>query len=256
MDSPFTEKMNLISFVVLGDSGSGKTSLSRRYCKGTFESFTSSTISADFFSKTIMTKNGKTNVRVWDTAGAERFKSLTYSYIRSSHAAILVYDVTDRNSFDGIDEWCLVLRRANEKAPVFVVGNKRDKTDNTFSVVSEEEVNKKCERIGAYFFEASAKNGYNVDTIFDTIARKVITLEENEGNHNLSVESTAGILPLSLVGGDKPGTMEISSMTLSVGSLDRAFKDPYVVNLKPSCSNKKRSQYKNGTDSVAPSCCK
>ena len=137
-----------------------------------FEKHYQATIGIDFLSKNVTLDDGRTiRLQLWDTAGQERFRSLIPSYIRDASAAIIVYDVSSRGSFESTSTWVENVR-ANRKADECVLGLVGNKTDLERSKhqVSTEEGEAFAEKEGAMFLEVSAKAGYNINTLFKNLA--------------------------------------------------------------------------------------
>eukprot|EP00931_Biecheleriopsis_adriatica_P095116 TRINITY_DN68742_c0_g1_i1.p1 TRINITY_DN68742_c0_g1~~TRINITY_DN68742_c0_g1_i1.p1 ORF type:complete len:221 (-),score=55.12 TRINITY_DN68742_c0_g1_i1:63-725(-) len=156
--------------VFLGDEAAGKTSLVRRYMYGTFEDSIQATIGMDFQSKTVYLENSRSvRLQLWDTAGQERFRSLIPSYIRDAASAVIVYDVTKRNSFSGTRKWIDDVRsERGEDCVLALVGNKSDLASER--EVSSEEGKQQADELGVMFLETSAKQGDNVATLFQQLA--------------------------------------------------------------------------------------
>ncbi len=173
--------------VFLGDQGVGKTSLITRFMYDTFDSHYAATIGIDFLSKTMYLDDKTIRLQLWDTAGQERFRSLIPSYIRDSNVAIVVYDITSRDSFNDIQKWLDYIREERGKDVLIVmVGNKSDLKDK---VVTSDEAEELSKKLGCNFFiETSSKNGYNVKKLFKKVAKLLPELkneatdQETEGN--------------------------------------------------------------------------
>lgn len=151
--------------IFLGDESVGKTSIITRFMYDTFEPRCPSTIGIDFLTKTVMLDDRSVKLLLWDTAGQERFRGLIPGYIRESHMAIIVYDVTNHSSFLSTAHWIETVRRErNNDAVIVLVGNKTDLHDKR--VVSTAEGQQEAERDGVMFVEASAKLGFNVKQLF------------------------------------------------------------------------------------------
>jgi len=155
--------------VFLGDESAGKTSLVRRYMYGTFEEDVQATIGMDFQSKTVVLDDGRSvRLQLWDTAGQERFRSLIPSYIRDAAAAVVVYDITKRQSFDDVERWLSELRdHAEENIVVLLVGNKSDLKH--LRAVSTQEASEFADKQGLAAIETSALDSSNVDVAFHRI---------------------------------------------------------------------------------------
>ncbi|XP_024858144.1 ras-related protein Rab-26 isoform X2 [Kryptolebias marmoratus] len=145
--------------MLVGDSGVGKTCLLVRFKDGAFlaGSFIS-TVGIDF--------------RIWDTAGQERFRSVTHAYYRDAHALLLLYDVTNRASFDNIRAWLTEIHEnAQQDVVIMLLGNKADSTHDR--KVKREEGEKLAKEFGVPFMETSAKSGLNVELAFTAVAREL-----------------------------------------------------------------------------------
>ena len=162
-------------FVFLGDAGTGKTSIITRFIYDSFDPTYQSTIGIDFLSKTVFYGTRPIRMQLWDTAGQERFRSLIPSYIRDSSVAIVVYDITNRGSFESVSHWVKDVKDQREDVVLVIVGNKSDLSDNR--AVDTEDGEKLAAEYQALFFESSAKCNYNVDTVF----KKVIEQLPGEG---------------------------------------------------------------------------
>ena len=163
--------------VVTGDSGVGKTSLIRYYTKGIFPNNLASTVGVEFAEKYVQVSNVVLQLKIWDTAGQERFKSLVKSYYRNAMAVLLVYDVTNRKSFDNCDSWLKGLTEQAEIGIVVVlVGNKTDLIveDDKKREVSVSEALTYARNNHLFFVETSAKRGSNVNDVFVTVANELV----------------------------------------------------------------------------------
>lgn len=162
------------SIVFLGDSAVGKSSIINQYSNNTVSIEHRVTIGIDFLTKIIDRGEKKVNLKIWDTAGQEKFRSLIPSYIHNSTVAVLVYDITNRESFEHVQGWyTTVLDNANPK--IFVVGNKIDLEENR--EISEEEGRKYAESIDADFAEVSALNDININQLFERLADVPVNIE-------------------------------------------------------------------------------
>mmetsp|Transcript_24091 Transcript_24091/g.63544 ORF Transcript_24091/g.63544 Transcript_24091/m.63544 type:complete len:209 (-) Transcript_24091:25-651(-) len=155
--------------VLLGDEAAGKTSLVRRYMYDTFEDSIQATIGMDFQSKTVYLQDRTVRLQLWDTAGQERFRSLIPSYIRDAAAAVVVYDITKRSSFQGTRKWIDDVRaERGQGAMIALVGSKSDLSAER--QVSEAEGKAQADEMGVTFAETSAKLGTNVASLFQQLA--------------------------------------------------------------------------------------
>ena len=155
--------------VFLGDIYAGKTSIINRFMYESFDTNYQATIGIDFLSKTLYLDDRTVRLQLWDTAGQERFRSLIPNYIRDSSVAVIVFDITNKQTFSNCDKWAEDVRneRGNE-AVIVLVGNKIDKAEER--AVSLEEAEAKAKSLEATYVETSAKTGDNVKQLFKQIA--------------------------------------------------------------------------------------
>lgn len=162
--------------VFLGDQSAGKTSIITRFMYDKFDNTYQATIGIDFLSKTMYLEDRTVRLQLWDTAGQERFRSLIPSYIRDSSVAVIVYDVTNRQSFLNTSRWIQEVRTERGLDVIIVlVGNKTDLVDKR--QVSIEEGDAKARELGVMFVETSAKAGFNIKALFRKIAAALPGME-------------------------------------------------------------------------------
>ncbi|CAH9106070.1 unnamed protein product [Cuscuta europaea] len=158
--------------VLLGDMGAGKSSLVLRFVKGQFLEFQESTIGAAFFSSTLSVDNTTVKFEIWDTAGQERYHSLAPMYYRGAAAAIIVFDISNLESFDRAKKWVKELQKqGNPKMVMALAGNKADMEDKR--KVTAEEAKVYAEENGLFYMETSAKTAQNVNEVFSEIAKRL-----------------------------------------------------------------------------------
>ena len=166
MSEEFIEKKVLLC----GNSGVGKTSIFKRYFKNEFEGNYNSSIGIDFQTKVIKRKSKQYSIQVFDTAGEERFRSITSSYFHMAEYFLLIFDLTNRNSFDAIPEWIALLKEYVEKPKFMIIGNKSDLEKNK---IPDDEINDALEDKEQFkindenFIKVSAKTGKNINYAFD-----------------------------------------------------------------------------------------
>ncbi|EJD02261.1 GTP binding protein [Fomitiporia mediterranea MF3/22] len=163
--------------VLLGDQSVGKTSLITRFMYDTFDNTYQATIGIDFLSKTMYLEDRTVRLQLWDTAGQERFRSLIPSYIRDSSVAIVVFDITNRQSFLSTRKWIDEVRseRGNDVI-IVLVGNKADLSDKR--EVTLEQAQELADELKIMFMETSAKAGHNVKSLFRKIALALPGMEK------------------------------------------------------------------------------
>ena len=161
----------LFKVVVIGDGAVGKTSITVRTCHGQFDGEYLMTIGVEFGTKDCTIENDEVRMQVWDTAGQERFRFLQPAYYRGAHGALLVYDITRKESFEKIPSWMdNLLSTISDTIPTILVGNKCDL--DSLRVVTFEEGKLLAEKLSTEykkvipFFEASAKTNQNVEELF------------------------------------------------------------------------------------------
>ena len=163
--------------VLLGDSGVGKTCIISRYISGAFDQNSPSTNGASYASKIITFENmnnKQISLDIWDTAGQEKYKSLTKFFYKDAAVAILVYDITQKITFDNLKNfWYGQLQEFGSKNIIIgLAGNKGDKYDS--EEVNENDARKFAEEIGGFFEITSAKNNTGINDLFLQAANKFV----------------------------------------------------------------------------------
>ncbi len=164
----------LFKFVLVGDSGVGKTNLLSRFSRNTFNIESKSTIGVEFASKSVRSSDDKANLKIqtWDTAGQDRYKALSAAYYRNSSAVILVYDITRRETFEHVTRWLAEIRQhVEESVPVLLVGNKLDLQH--LRAVSQADAKALATANSMSYMETSALNASNVDAAFRLLVNEV-----------------------------------------------------------------------------------
>ena len=151
--------------VFVGDVSTGKSSIIERFIHNKFKEVYDPSIGVDFNTKTINFNNKTLKVQIWDSAGQEKYKSLIPSYVRNSVIIYLVFDVTNKESFNNLSKWIKFIKSIT-KCLIVILGNKIDLDNNR--VISFEEAYKFCSDEELLFFEISAKTSYNINTMFYT----------------------------------------------------------------------------------------
>ena len=167
MSTP-TEHLNfqyLLKYIIIGDSAVGKSNILLRYIHDRFSEEFHSTIGVEFGAKNIEVDGKIFRIQIWDTAGQETFRSITRAYYKNSVCAFVVYDISNRTSFENIKGWVDDCKRLSPKTVLIIlVGNKIDLEDKR--EVSYDEGSIYAQKNGLIFFECSAKTGKNIDNLF------------------------------------------------------------------------------------------
>jgi len=175
-----SRKKVLLKVIILGNSGVGKTSLMNQYVNKRFSTQYKATIGADFLTRDVMIDDRLVTMQIWDTAGQERFQSLGVAFYRGADCCVLVYDVTQPDSFKSLDSWrdeflIQASPRDPENFPFVVLGNKIDLDGRS---VSTKRAQSWCQsKNDMPYFEVSAKEAVNVEQAFQTIARNALARE-------------------------------------------------------------------------------
>lgn len=187
----FEQNLKKFKLVSLGEQSVGKTSLVTRWMYDSFEDHYQATIGIDFLSKTLYVDEQCVRLQIWDTAGQERFQSLTPAYIRDSSIALIVYDVSDKISFDKVEKWTESVRTERGKAvTIILVANKINLIHDR--IISTKNGEEKAKKLDVLFIETSAKSGYNVKKMFQAVVAKALAATKK----TLTVEVKPITVPL------------------------------------------------------------
>ena len=169
----------MFKILLLGDSGVGKSSLLLRYTKNEFISDMRSTIGVEFALKYITIDNYQLKIQIWDTAGMERYRSITNAYYKGAKGVIVLYDICRKKSFENVDKWIDDFKsKADDDAVIILIGNKSDLDDKR--EVSKEEGESKAQMNKFAFMETSAKDNNNVQKAFETLFSEIVKIYKNK----------------------------------------------------------------------------
>ena len=175
----------MFKILLLGDSGVGKSSLLLRYTKNEFISDMRSTIGVEFALKYITIDNYQLKIQIWDTAGMERYRSITNAYYKGAKGVIVLYDICRKKSFENVDKWIDDFKsKADDDAVIILIGNKSDLDDKR--EVSKEEGESKAQMNKFAFMETSAKDNNNVQKAFETLFGEIVKIYKNKNNIDLN----------------------------------------------------------------------
>ena len=173
------------TFILVGEVNVGKTSIANRFVDKMFKETYKSTIEISFKKYDLRLSNDiLINISIYDTMGQERYKSLTKNYYRNSNGIFLVFDLTDLNSFNNIENWLNEINNSIDNSKILIlVGNKSDDIENR--KVEKEEIEKISLKFNVKYLEVSAKNGNNIDLLFETMSWDCYkNIQENYDNNN------------------------------------------------------------------------
>ena len=168
-----SSSINNYKIVIIGDINVGKTSILSRFRYGSFESEYMPTLGIDFFSKNLFFEDKTIRLILWDTAGQERFRSLIPSYLKNADCIIIVFDITNKESFLSLNKWLTDAKNNASENTIYVIcGNKIDLKERR--TVNENEINEYIEKnTGVIYMECSAKNGQGIKDLFNVIAKNL-----------------------------------------------------------------------------------
>ena len=176
----------IFKIILIGSSSVGKSSILQRYIQKVFNNSYSCTIGVDFFMKSIDVGEKSIKLQLWDTAGTEKFRSITTGYYRGANAAFVVFDLTSKPTFDCLNEWIenyYKYSNPDSEKNVVLIGNKSDLVDQR--EVTPEEIENFAKDNHIMYFETSAKDGANIDECFYFIAEQLVKQYENKDNNEV-----------------------------------------------------------------------
>jgi len=164
---------HLFQLLLIGDSGVGKTCLLLRYADDSYSEAHSATIGVDFKVRSLDVGSTRVRLQLWDTAGQERFRTITSSYYRRAHGIVVVFDLTDRRSFEHVRPWLHEIEKYAAGCLFrLIVGNKADLASQR--VVTQEEAAGLAESMGISYKETSARDASNVEGVFTALVEQLL----------------------------------------------------------------------------------
>ena len=166
--------IHTFKILTIGESGVGKTCILRRFVEDKFLKNHLATIGIDFKTKNIIVDGVQVKLKIWDTAGQERFRNITNQYYKGADGIILVYDVTDRTSFEKIREWMNQIKQntTEDEIGLVLLGNK---CDADLRDVYENDGIELGKELGIQYFESSAMNNINISESFNYLAKQILS---------------------------------------------------------------------------------
>ena len=187
-----SEKVRAINYkvVIVGKSAVGKSSLLQRFVDDQFVEDYLTTIGVDFKFRTLKVNDNVFKLQIWDTAGQEKYQTITKTFYKDAHAIVLVYDLTSKNSFEDMKNiWYEEAKRNSDSNVLFIiVGNKKDQ--NNRIEVDQNDVENFAKREGILSFQASAKTGENVENVFFTVTKEIFAKTGGLTTDNRRIESS------------------------------------------------------------------
>ena len=183
----------MIKLMIIGDSSVGKTNFIFRFTEGRFSTFHVATVGFDYKSRIIKLPSNKKKVKlqIWDTAGQERYMALNKNLFQKVQGIILMYDLTNRDSFENLNGWLNLVTQNVSNKIIMLVGNKLDLAEEK-RIVTETEGMMLAQENKILFSEASGSSGVNVDKVFTDISEKIyssIMEEKHDKNDNFVISN-------------------------------------------------------------------
>ncbi|KAI1791560.1 GTP-binding protein ypt1 [Ganoderma leucocontextum] len=195
----------LFKLLLIGDSGVGKSCLLLRFAEDSFTDSYLSTIGVDFKIRTIQLEGKTVKLQIWDTAGQERFRTIAAAYYRGAHGIIMVYDVTDGETFSNVKGWLQEIERyASEDVKKLIIGNKSDLVEK--KVVEYSVAKEFADNLSIPFIETSARDATNVEEAFNLMAKTIKDDVDSQPEETSSGAKASTVTPgRSLNGEDDAG---------------------------------------------------
>ena len=178
----------MVKVIIIGDSGVGKTNIMSKFLKNKFMEEWKATVRVEFGSKLFDLNGHKIKAQIWDTAGQEKYKSITGAYFKGSKGALVVYDITQKSTYESLEKWINDLKSAGDpKITIILIGNKSDLEENR--QVSKEQGEEKAKSFGCAFLETSALSGDNIDKAFNMMVKEIFEKFSNDSAEDSELES-------------------------------------------------------------------
>jgi small GTP-binding protein len=182
-------------FIVIGSSGVGKTAILKRLVEDIFTTESQSTIGVEFLATTVDVEGQQVKLQIWDTAGQERFRSIAKAYFRSAIGVILVFDLSERKSFDDLNQWLVDIHSlCDPNAVITLIGNKLDLIEQRKVTSNEAETFANLHQLA--YFETSALGGDNIQEVFHrtagAILRRNVAIDPQDGVDGLKKGEEGG----------------------------------------------------------------
>ena len=171
----------MVKVIIIGESGVGKTNIMSKYLKNQFMENSKATVGVEFGSKLFKCQGHKIKAQIWDTAGQEKYKAITGAYYKGSKGALVVYDITRKDTFATLEKWVNDLKAASDpKLTMLLIGNKSDLDDKR--EVSKDQGEEKAKSFECAFLETSALSGDNIDKAFELMVKEIFEKFKNDSS--------------------------------------------------------------------------
>ena len=171
----------MVKVIIIGESGVGKTNIMSKYLKNQFMENSKATVGVEFGSKLFKYQGHKIKAQIWDTAGQEKYKAITGAYYKGSKGALVVYDITRKDTFATLEKWVNDLKVASDpKLTMLLIGNKSDLDDKR--EVSKDQGEEKAKSFECAFLETSALSGDNIDKAFELMVKEIFEKFKNDSS--------------------------------------------------------------------------
>ena len=175
-----------LKLLLVGDTSVGKTSILSKYIDDIFEENQISTIGVEYKVKSLIINGRKINLRIWDSSGQERFRSITQSFFRNAEGILYIFDLTEKKTFEGVKQWLIDSESYNLNIKKILVGNKVDLVEKR--KVEREIIDNFVKKIQLKYYEMSAKDGTNIDNVFRELAEMILSgFSEEDLNEKLNI---------------------------------------------------------------------
>ena len=190
MINQYPEPEYSIKLLVLGDLSVGKSSFIYRFTEGTFNADSTTTTGIDLKTKDLIIDNKKIRIQIWDTAGEEKFKSITQNLLLRVQGIIILFDITNKESFNNLILWIKTIQeQCGKNLPILIAGNKKDLENNRLVKKEEADIFTKSGNID--YIEISCKTGENIKETIDIICKNIIISSSLKNDLSFSLNSSA-----------------------------------------------------------------
>ena len=198
----------IFKIVLIGDTSVGKTNILSKYLTDEFDAKSKATVGVEFGVKNFKIENNIVKVQIWDTAGQERYRSITNAYYKGAKGSLLIYDITNKKSFENIEKWISDLKaNTGDNISMILLGNKTDLEEKR--AVSIDEGKNKAEFYNITFMETSAFNGNNIQEAFNELITDIYKKNHELLENQAKAEIIRDKNTIELFKGENTNTNEV-----------------------------------------------